>query len=159
MNACCTSSIVRRRRSCIASVSRRVALECLHQIGVDLVQPLPQRIEESADGGDRQRDRDSRHARRTAWRPRARAARGATRLLERLAQTSAAFQPLAGLGLQLGTEASERLQLVELGVQQLQIAGQAAAGSAGCALPPTRETLRPTSTAGRSPSLNSRVSR
>ena len=52
--------------------------------------------------------------------------------------------------IQMGTETGEGLQFLELRVGQLEVAGQARK-AASCALPPTRGTDRPRSTAGSTP--------
>ena len=75
-------------------------------------------------------------------------------LFQRRANPPAVFDCFAGGLIETCAEAGERLQLLKLRIGELDVAGDRTE-SGCCALPPTRETDFPTSTAGSTPSSNS----
>ena len=101
------------------------------------------RIEELGDQGDEHRDL-SRHFNRRVF---VLFQAGADALAVGNALTRPLIEPRAKF--------RERLQLLELGISKLEVARYGAVGRAMCALPPTRETDLPTSTAGSTPSSKS----
>ena len=79
-------------------------------------------------------------------------------LLEELDDAGAAVELGLGLGVEVGAELREGREFAELGEVALEFAADLL-GALICAAEPTRETERPTDTAGRMPWLKRSVSR
>ena len=113
-----TASIAWRRRAAASSPTSSARLDGLEQIGVNGVQPPEHRVQNGHDLvngnviqaplADGEQDGGLVPG----------AERAQPRLFERLAEATAALIAPAGLGLQLGPEAGEGLELVQLGVQE-----------------------------------------
>ena len=63
-------------------------------------------------------------------------------LFQTLPDPAAVFDRLAGRVIQAGAETRERLQFLELGVRELEVAGHRAIGGALCGAPDARDRLR-----------------